>query len=210
MWVSRHMQLVCTTQRWLPPPACAVALGHRTSVFLSACEHGHRSHTPHHTSVRPHVTVLLWGQYVPPHRGTGRRPPTEAHAFVGACGGGGALRVVRAVGRETNRDPVDGVPKGSGQVWAKRDMLTAAWGGRGGGGRAGSSVFRCRRDAEGCGGRMRAASQATAGQACCGVDLARVGVRTSEMFVRTHMEHQVRCRTAAHTIPRSLWYQVSP
>lgn len=31
----------------------------------------------------------------------------------------GALAVVRAVGGEAHGDPVDRVPKGSGQVWAK-------------------------------------------------------------------------------------------
>ena len=47
------------------------------------------------------------------------------------------------------------MPKGSGQVWAKGYMFTAAWGRREGGSSAGSSVFRRRRDAEGCFRRMR-------------------------------------------------------
>ena len=66
-----------------------------------------------------------------------------------------AWAVFRAVGGEAHGDPVDRVPKGSGQVWAKGHMFTAAWGGRGGGGRAGSSVFRRRRDAAGSCRRMR-------------------------------------------------------
>ena len=53
------------------------------------------------------------------------------------------------MGREAGREGVGHSAKGSGQVCAKRDMLTAVWGGRGGGGRAGSSVFWRRRDAAG-------------------------------------------------------------
>ena len=45
--------------------------------------------------------------------------------------------------------------KGSGQVWARWYVLTAAWGGREGGRSAGFSGFRRRRDTEGYYGRMR-------------------------------------------------------